>query len=241
MMTAMSRPASDIDLSDRTTAVPTGSTSSPAADRSLRPRWREPRLALGLALVALCAVLGARLLGARDDTVGVWVARGALAEDHQVVAADLARHQVRFEDQADADRYLSADADLPSGATLDRSVGAGELLPRDALRTAGAASLVEVPLSVAAESVPSSVRVGSTVDVWVTRRRDGAAAAAGRPARSTLVLDDVAVVAAPDVGTSLGPATTRSVVVGVPAAQARRLPASIAAVTGGDVLLTVRR
>jgi len=94
---------------------------------------------------------------------------------------------------------------------------------------------------VAAESVPSSVRVGSTVDVWVTRRRDGAAAAAGRPARSTLVLDDVAVVAAPVGASSLGPATTRSVVVGVPAAQRRVLPTSIAAVTGGDVLLTVQR
>ena len=230
-------------LPDASVAGSSTSPTSPAAERSGRPRWREPRLAAGLALVAFCAVLGARLVGGLDDTVGVWVASRALAEGQRVSVTDLSRHQVRFRDQADADRYLSADTDLPSEAALGRAVGAGELLPRGALRTAGPAALVEVPLSVAAESVPATVRVGSTVDVWVTGRRGGAAGAApgGRVARSTLVLDDVAVVAAPVGASSLGPATTRSVVVGVPAAQRRVLPTSIAAVTGGDVLLTVQR
>lgn len=199
---------------------------------------------MGVAVVALCSVLGARLLGGTDDTVGVWVARTTLAEGQPVAAADLSRHRVRFADQADADRYLSAGVGLPEGATLDRSVGAGELLPRAALRATGPAGLVEVPLSVAAESVPTSVRVGSSVDVWVTPDRglrEAGAPGSPRAGRSTLVFGDVAVVAAPGAATALGPATTRSVVVGVPVGQQRRLSASIAAATGGDVLLTVRR
>ena len=45
--------------------------------------------------------------------------------------------------------------------------------------------------------VPATVRAGSVVDVWVTPD----AARAPRAARSTLVLDDVTVVAAPAPGT----------------------------------------
>jgi len=193
-------------------------------------------------MVALCAVLGARLLDGADDTVGVWVVRGALPAGQPVTDADLVRREMRFEGQGDADRYVSADDDLPDGATLGRPVGAGEMLPRAALRTAGTGGLTEVPLAMAADAVPSSVRVGSTVDVWVTPRRDTAGATPARPVvRSRLLFDDVAVLAAPGVGTSLGPATTRSVVVGVPPGRPRRLATSIAALAEGDLLLTVQQ
>ena len=196
-------------------------------------------------MVALCAVLGARLLDGADDTVGVWVVRGALPAGQPVTDADLVRREMRFEGQGDADRYVSADDDLPDGATLGRPVGAGEMLPRAALRTADPGALTEVPLTVGADAVPSSVRVGTTVDVWVTPDRDAAdaaGAATARPlVRSRMVFDDVAVLAAPAAGTSLGPATTRSVVVGVPTGRPRRLAGSIAALAEGDLLLTVRQ
>ncbi len=44
----------------------------PRATRSRRPGWRNPRLLLGIVLVAGSVVLGARLLAAADDTVAVW-------------------------------------------------------------------------------------------------------------------------------------------------------------------------
>jgi hypothetical protein len=76
------------------------------------------------------------------------------------------------------------------------------------------------------------------VDVWVT---PGDAAAAKAHGRATLVLDDVAVVSVPESGTSLGPTATRQVIVGVGEDQEERLPASIAALSSGAVVLTVQR
>ena len=250
----MARREGGIDVPERSRAdrgsiaVPLGRSGapagSPAADRPTRSRWRDPRLALGLAVVTLCAVLGARVLDGADDTVGVWVARGALPAGQPVTGADLERRQIRFQGQADADRYVSADDDLPDRATLGRPIGAGEMLPRAALRTTDTGGLTEVPLALVADAVPPSVQVGTTVDVWVTPERaaaDATVPASGRPTRSRLVFDDVAVLAAPEVGTSLGPATTRSVVVGVPTGRPRLLAASIAALAEGDLLLTVQQ
>ena len=154
------------------------------------------------------------------------------------------RREVRFQDQADADLYVSADDAQLGGATLGRPVGAGEMLPRAALGAAGSGGLTEVPLALSADAVPASVRVGSTVDVWVTPERAAGRSGSGAAltaVRSRLVFDDVAVVAAPEAGTSLGAATTRSVVVGVKTDRPRQLAASIAALTEGDLLLTVRQ
>ena len=196
-------------------------------------------------MVALCALLGARLLGGGDASVDVWAARAALHEGQQVTAADLVARQVRFADQADADRYLSAGGDLPTGATLDRAVGAGELLPRAALGRSAPGSLTDVPLSVSTEAVPATVHVGSVVDVWVTpdnvAPRAGGSLVGPRAPRSTLVFHDVSVVSAPGASTSLGPAATRQVIVGVGADQTAGLSRSIAALSSGTAILTVQR
>jgi hypothetical protein len=229
-------------------AAPTWA-ASPAATRTRRPRWRDPRLVIGVAVVALCTVLGARLVGGADDTAEVWAARGALHEGQPVVSSDLVRRQVRFTDQADADRYVSPSSRLPRGARLTRPVGAGELVPRGALGNASAGSLTEVPLSVGTDAVPTTVRVGATVDVWVTpdgSASDPAAGSTSPPgpahvARSTLVFDDVAVVSVPRAGEALGPTATRQVIVGVGADQTTRLPTSIAALASGTVVLTEQR
>lgn len=220
---------------------------SPPATRRATARWRDPRLALGLALVAACALVGARVLSSADDTVAVWAAGTALNPGQQVEQADLVRTSVRFRDQRDADRYLSADADLASGASVDRPVGEGELLARSALGGPSTGSLTEVPLSVGTEAVPDTVQVGSTVDVWVTPQSPASAATSGTASggrselRSTRVLRGVRVVSAPTPSTSLGPTATRQVIVGVGRDQSGLLPRAIGALSSGDVLLTARR
>lgn len=218
--------------------------SSPAATRATRSRWRDPRMAVGVVLVAACALLGATLLGGSDDTVGVWAARRAMNAGESVSADDLVRRDVRFTDQHDADAYLSADTPLPSGATLTRPVGGGEMVPRGALGAAGSQALTEVPLSVDSDAVPSTLRVGAVVDVWVTpdRAADASGPVEGSDApRSVLVFDDVAVLSVPRTGSSLGPTATRQVIVGVGADQQSRLPTSLATLAGGSVLLTAQR
>lgn len=238
----MTARGTDIDAHARgtTSALP----SSPAATRATRARWRDPRMAVGVVLVAACALLGATFLGGADDTVGVWAARRAMNPGEAVSADDLVRREVRFTDQRDADTYLSADAPPAPGATLSRAVGGGELVPRDALGAGDSQSLIEVPLSVDSEAVPSTLRVGAVVDVWVTpdRAADVSGPADGSDApRSVLVFDDVAVLSVPRAGSSLGPTATRQVIVGVGEDQQSRLPTSLAALANGSVLLTAQR
>jgi hypothetical protein len=193
-------------------------------------------------VIAVCALLGARALASADDTVSVWAAREALDRGQQVGAADIVQRRIRFAEQADADRYLSAESDLPANATVDRPVGAGELLPRSALGEGTQRTLTWVPLSVGTEAVPAVVAVGSVVDVWVTPQAPASGGSGASSAqRSTLVFDDVPVVSAPRVGDSLGPTATRQVVVGVDGDQVTRLPRSIAGLATGDVTLTVQR
>jgi hypothetical protein len=180
-------------------------------------------------------LLGARLLAAADDSVAVWVARVGLAEGSQVSADDVDSRQVRFLDAEQAAVYVSADEPPPAGATLSRPVGAGELLPRAALSDTGTGPAVEIPVAVPAEAVASSLRVGETVDVWVTLPAGQGGEASAEP-----VFEGVRVVALPDVGGALGPATTRQVVVGLPARDDERLGPALARLASGSAVV-VRR
>ena len=189
---------------------PTGrEVSSPPAVRARRPSWRDPRLAIGLALVCVSVLVGARVLAAADDTVAVLAARDSLVAGQQVGAADLTEVRLRFTADEDADRYLAAGEPLPEGVVLLRPVGPGELVPRAALSTEDG-GLVEVPLSVDPGRVPASVRAGSVVDVWVGPDGDGD----GRR-RSERLLSEVPVLSVSRAG-GLGAGGLRQVVVGIP-------------------------
>ncbi len=218
--------------------APVSAPASPEATRHRSRAWRDPRLVVGVGLVALSVLLGARLLGGAHATVGVWAARSTLHAGQRLRPADLVRTEVRFDNRADADRYLSAGAPITPGTLLARDVGAGELLPRAAVSGRRAGPLTEVPLAVPAESVPTTVRVGSVVDVWVTPDPGTDGSSARTTAKAMLVFDDVAVVATPRSGTALGPSASRQVIVGVDGAQQARLPEALARVAGGTVLLT---
>ncbi|QNN53604.1 hypothetical protein [Nocardioides mesophilus] len=214
--------------------VATESMGSPAATRTRSSGWRDPRLVVGIALVAVCGLLGALLLGGGGSGTTVWVARDALGEGQTVSAADLVAREIRFVDQAEADRYLPADEPLPAGSLLARPVGAGELLPRAALSAAEPDPVLEVPLAVPVDSVPVTVRAGSVVDVWVTP--DPAGAERGT-LESELVLSQVRVLELGRVGGSLGAGGTRQVVVGVGPGQEANLPTALARVAAGSVVL----
>ena len=216
----------------------TRATELPASPRATRHRasaWRDPRLLVGVVLVAGSGLLGATLRSG-DATVAVWATRDALAEGQPVRADELVRREVRFADQVDANRYVAAADPLPGGATLARDVGAGELLPRSAIAPDQEAPVVEVPLGVAGEAVPATVRTGSVVDVWVAPSPDRVTAnAADRAAR--LVLSDVRVLTVSRGGAALGAAAERQVVVGLDEAQESELASALADMAAGDVVL----
>lgn len=177
---------------------------------------------------------GARLFAASDDTVAVWALHSAVPSGGTLRAGDLVRTEVRFADEESADRYVSASSAIRPGTRVLRELGPGELLPRAALAPEDALHLVEVPLSVPSDGVPATVATGAVVDVWVTL----APASLDAEPRSVLVFDDVVVVAAPRSGSALGPASTRQVIVGVPAGEEDAISRALAIASAGSVVLT---
>lgn len=204
--------------------------TSPAAVRARRPSWRDPRLAVGLTLVCVSVLVGARVLASADDTVAVLAAGGDLVAGQTLSAEELTEVRVRFTSDEDADRYLAAGDELPEGAVLLRPVGPGELVPRTALSTE-AGGHVEVPLSLDPGRVPASVRAGSVVDVWVTAGEEG-----GR--RSEKLLAEVPVLSVSRAG-GLGSGGMRQVVVGIPSGDESEVDQVIARL--GRSLVVVRR
>lgn len=186
-----------------------GTSAPPVATRVARAGWRDPRLWIGLLLIAGSVVLGARLLAAADDTVAVWAVVGDHGAGSPIGEDDVVAVRVRFDDDADLEPYLSAGEPLPSDVVLARGIGAGELLPRAAIEAAGDAATVRVPLDLDPQRVPPSVGAGSVVDVWV-----GVPAGRGG-GESGIVLQGVTVVEAPAPDESFAVTGTRQVVLAV--------------------------
>ncbi|WP_205474499.1 hypothetical protein [Nocardioides sp. SYSU D00038] len=190
-----------------------GPASAPPALRTARPGWRDPRLWLGVAIVAASVVGGARLLAAADDTVQVWSLAGDVAAGHELTESDLVAERVHFADAGAVDSYFTVDDELPADLEVDRPLDAGELLPRGAVGSAGGSGLVHVPLSVEPELVPGSVRPGAVVDVYVV----AAPSAQRRPGGDAgPALAGVAVLEAPPADAGFGAGGRRQLVVAVP-------------------------
>jgi hypothetical protein len=219
---------------DRTpTRTPGGPAATvPDATRAGRAGWRDPRLWIGLTIVAVCVLVGARVLATADETVQVWATTRAAAAGTTLQPEDLQLQRVHFADPDALGRYLGRSEMPPDGMTVSRDVGAGELVPRAAVAHGATTDLVQVPLSVQSDDLPATARRGAVVDVWV-------APADPERAPARLVLDGVTVVAVPDSSSGLAPRSTRQVIVGVPAEQADRLGEAIGALSSGRVVLTV--
>lgn len=212
--------------------------TSPQAARAQAPGWRDPRLALGLVIVAVCVLLGARILAGADDTVAVWSLRHDVTAGTPLARDDLVPVRVHLPGGSTQHYVLASSGPAPD-AMAAHDLAAGELLPRSAVVTDRGPALVEVPLSVAPDDLPASVRRGAVVDVWVIP--ETAAAVETRP-RARRVLDDVVVIEVPTSGDTLAPRTTQQVIVGVDAARAGgtadALAEALGQLAGGRVVLT---
>jgi len=180
--------------------------SSPPALRLRRPGWRDPRLLVGLVLVAASTLAGARLLAASDDTVTVWATADTVRTGDDAADVELVPSRVRLEDGVTESSYLSSESQ-PSGV-FTRDLAAGELVPAAAVSNAES-DVADVALAVEAGDAPVDLTDGELVDVWSVPDL-----AAGRSAN-----DAERVLRAVPVGTvrsdaALG-ATGRQVVVSV--------------------------
>jgi hypothetical protein len=140
--------------------------ASPSALRLRRPGWRDPKLLVGVLMIAASVALGAWAVSAAEASTPVYVARGALTPGEQLGSEAVAVARVRLA-AAEADRYLPATEPLPEGAVAVRAVGDGELVPRAAV--ARSTDLRVRPVAIPVTDPPSAgVDEGASVDVWLT-------------------------------------------------------------------------
>lgn len=146
-----------------------------------RWRWRDARLWVGLGLIAVSMVAGARLLSAGQDTVTVWRATRDLAPGAVPAVEPVA---LALGDAAG----VYAPASVPLVGRMAVPVGAGALIPTHAVTAAAPPDHREVTVPVDPLHAPVELASGDVVDVWVTPTDPG-----GHPTPPRLVLADVMV------------------------------------------------
>ena len=147
------------------------SPASPSARRLVLPGWFDTRLVLGVLLVLVSVLVGARVLAGSDQSQLVWATSRDLAPGSVLADGDLVAVRVRLFDSAEG--YLDASQPPPVGYVAARGLGRGELLPDAALRLPGVEvdyRLVTVLVEVG--HVPPDLTDGQQVDVWVTPERE---------------------------------------------------------------------
>jgi hypothetical protein len=212
----------------------------PTATRAQPPGWRDPRLWVGVAIVAVSIVAGARILGAADDSVTVWAAARDVAPGDTVREDDLVSTSVRFGDNTDLDHYLLTSAPLPDDLRLTRGLGAGELVPAAALGSGEEADTVIVSLAFPHELIPTNIGAGSVIELLVIPDDNGADAKSVT-SEPTTVLSDVVVIDAPSAADSLGSVSRgRQLVLGIPESESDALTEILAASEDQRVRVLVR-
>lgn len=176
-------------------AMAPAAVGSPPATRITLPRWRDGRLVLGVVLVLLSVLLGARLLSGAQRRTDVVVAARPLQAGHVVTAGDLEVRAVRL---SGVGGHYWPGADLTGllGHAVMTAVAAGDLLPRSVVAAEAdpkPARVVSVPVD------PTRLPVlgaGDRVDVFATYD-----AAAGKQGRTAAVLRGAEYLGSGDTAT----------------------------------------
>ncbi len=143
-----------------------GPPSPPARRLALRSRWRDPRLAAGIGLVACSVVAGSWVVASADDRITVWAAARDLASGTEVRVDDLTAVSVRLDA---ASQYLAASSTEVFGRRVVRSIASGELVPVSAIGTSTTPRrLVTVPVE--PMHAPTGLAHGDLVDIYVSPR-----------------------------------------------------------------------
>jgi hypothetical protein len=214
---------------------------SPRAARLATPSWLDGRLVLGVLLVLVSVVVGARLLSAADRSTLVYAVTKDLAAGSVLQTEDLVPVRVRLYDRAD--RYIAASSAVPSGYVVRRAIDSGELLPLAALSLPEEDvdfRLVTVPVDQG--HFPPSLTDDQQVDVWVTPEAaadGGAEPGPGAPSTdepeprgARLVLQGVSVHQVARDGAGFGGATSVPVVLQV---RPREVAALVTAMSTGRI------
>jgi hypothetical protein len=138
---------------------------SPKAARLGSPSWLDGRLVLGVLLVLVSVLIGAKVLAGADASQLVWVASHDLAPGTVLADADLHEGKVRL--YGTSGLYLAGGK--PTGYVVQRPISADELVPAGALSRPGERlPRREVTVPVAAGHLPPDLSSSDQVDVYLT-------------------------------------------------------------------------
>jgi len=160
------------------------------------PRWKDPRLIVGIVLVVASVLMGAGLVSRMSETTPVLIARSAVVPGDSLESADLVAVDLRLADQTE--HYVGTLEAIPDGAVATRTIQPGELVPMSAVGQSDDLPLRPVVIPVDA-AVAESVVPGATVELWHTSPSTDD----GVDAEAQLLVAD-AVVRRIDEGSSLG-------------------------------------
>jgi hypothetical protein len=171
----------------------TNAPASPKASRLALPRWLDPKLLLGLLLVIVAMLLGARVFASADDTVAVYQVKAAMFTGDALTTDSVAVTRVHFSQGSVAANYVSATRPLPTGQVVNHDLRAGEMLTQGSVSPKAKSPTVElsVPISTGDTAL---VTKNSRVDVVVVPNSTTGAATKAAP---TKVLSNVLVTSVP--------------------------------------------
>lgn len=193
----------------------------PAPSRTLRSRWRDPRLAGGLVLIGASVAVGAWAVDAAADTQDLYALTADVAPGDSLTADGVLTLVSSHPGTGD---YVTAD-ELPDGAVATRSMKAGELLPQAAVSTESTSDTRSVVLDIAS-GLPEGTGTGDVVDLW-TLPSASITAKTGETDAS-LVAEQLVVARVGEAGNDLVGARTTSVEVLVPRSRVSQVLTAVA-------------
>ncbi|WP_022893575.1 SAF domain-containing protein [Agromyces subbeticus] len=127
----------------------------------------DPRLIIGIVLIAGSTIGVWTLVSGLDDGVEVYVARDTLTPGTTIQADDLGTESVRL--GAAGAHYLAV-GDVPAdGFVITRTVHAGELVPDAAVDEADRTGLATIVVP-SRGPLPAGIAAGAQVDVWTAKQ-----------------------------------------------------------------------
>lgn len=121
---------------------------------------RDPRFIAGIALIIVSILLTTWIIQRSRGGEEVYQLLSPVAQGQPIEISKVSVVSAHTGSNA----YLPV-GEIPDGAIATRSLSAGELLPKDAVSTAAEQDRRQVVINVATK-IPSSVGVGSQVEVW---------------------------------------------------------------------------
>jgi hypothetical protein len=219
-------------------AVPITLSEEPMTDPGSPRRRRftfDPRLVIGLLLVAASVAAVTVLVGAADTRVAVYAAAEALAPGDRIDPGDLVERSVSLDGAEEL--YLQVGSVPDDGFVVAQPVAAGQLVP---ISAAGSVDGVRATSLVLQLSGPVStvVETGTLVDVWGVTQLDDVQPGESRTGTPVVLVAQATVVRVLDedtliAGTGGGSSTVEVL---VPRSRVARL---LQAIAHGDALAVV--